>query len=126
MIVECSGRVPAVASGGRHACARARDPALSPDGGRLLFVMNKMGVTRLAMLDLTKEIGGPATEKDIAVLSAPTSEEERILFAAIKALHWAAFAWGAGRLIERPWAIPAIAARPRSVSRKKPPYAPST
>ncbi len=33
-----------------------------------------------------------------------------VLFAAIKALHWAAFAWGAGRLIRRPWAIPAIAA----------------
>lgn len=33
-----------------------------------------------------------------------------VLFAGVKALHWAVFAWGAGRLIHHWWAIPAIAA----------------
>ncbi|MEK6744632.1 MAG: BamA/TamA family outer membrane protein [Nitrospirota bacterium] len=48
---------------------RARDPHPSPDGTRLLFVMNRMGMTRLAMLDLAKAGSGPATEKDITFLT---------------------------------------------------------
>lgn len=48
---------------------RARDPQPSPDGHALLFVMNRMGMTRLAMLDLAKAGSGPATEKDITPLT---------------------------------------------------------
>lgn len=43
-------------------------------------------------------------------LSGPLSLLALVLFAAVKALHWAGFAWGAGLLIRRPWAIPGIAA----------------
>lgn len=48
---------------------RARDPRPSPDGNALLFVMNRMGMTRLAMLDLAKGSHTPATEKDITPLT---------------------------------------------------------
>lgn len=48
---------------------RARDPALAPDGTRLLFVLNRMGMTRLAMLDLAKGSRKPITEKDIMPLT---------------------------------------------------------
>jgi hypothetical protein len=54
---------------------RARDPYPSPDGTRLLFVMNRMGMTRLAMLDLAKGSGRPATEKDIAALTPWGAEQ---------------------------------------------------
>lgn len=43
-------------------------------------------------------------------LSGPLSLLALVLFAAIKALHWAAFAWGAGFVIRQSWAIPAVAA----------------
>lgn len=48
---------------------RARDPHVSPDGTKLVFVMNKLGRTRLAMLDLAKGTSEPATEKDITPLT---------------------------------------------------------
>ena len=54
---------------------RARDPHLSPDGTKLLFVMNKMGMTRLAMLDLAKKLGEPAEEKDIIPLTPWGAEQ---------------------------------------------------
>mgnify|MGYP001610093559 CR=1 FL=1 len=54
---------------------RARDPHPSPDGGRLLFVMNRMGMTRLAVLDLAKGSSEPATEKDITPLT-PWGDEQ--------------------------------------------------
>lgn len=43
-------------------------------------------------------------------LNGPLSLLALVFFASVKALHWAAFAWGAGKLIHRWWAIPAIAA----------------
>jgi Tol biopolymer transport system component len=54
---------------------RARDPQPSPDGTKLLFVMNKMGITRLAMLDLAKGRTDPADEKDIIVLTPWGAEQ---------------------------------------------------
>lgn len=43
-------------------------------------------------------------------LSTPLSLLALVLFAAVKAAHWAFFSWAAGRMIHRWWAIPAIAA----------------
>lgn len=43
-------------------------------------------------------------------LNGPLSLLALVLFAAIKALHWGVFAWGAGMMMRRPWAIPAVAA----------------
>ena len=54
---------------------RARDPHPSPDGGRLLFVMNRMGMTRLALLDLTVDRRRPAEEKDIVPLTSWSVEQ---------------------------------------------------
>ena len=54
---------------------RARDPALSPDGTRLLFVLNRMAMTRLVMVDLTKGSKGPAGEKDILPLTPWGTEQ---------------------------------------------------
>ena len=54
---------------------RGRDPALSPDNSKLLFVMNRMGMTRLAMLDLAKGSKGPAGEKDIIPLTPWSAEQ---------------------------------------------------
>jgi len=49
---------------------RARDPHPSPDGKQLVFVMNRLGMTRLALLDLAVVYRqGPATEKDITFLT---------------------------------------------------------
>ena len=54
---------------------RARDPQVTPDGTKLLFVVNKMGMTRLAMVDLAKAGGRPAVEQDITFLT-PWSVEQ--------------------------------------------------
>ena len=54
---------------------RARDPHPSPDGTMLLFVMNRMGMTRLAALDLAKERSMPVTEKDITPLTPWGAEQ---------------------------------------------------
>jgi Tol biopolymer transport system component len=54
---------------------RARDPHLSPNGTKLLFVMNKMGTTRLAMLDLAKGTTRPVEEKDITPLTTWGTEQ---------------------------------------------------
>jgi Tol biopolymer transport system component len=48
---------------------RARDPCPSPDGRKLLFVTNKLGRTRLAVLELSAIENGPAGEKDVAYLT---------------------------------------------------------
>jgi WD40 repeat protein len=48
---------------------RARDPHPSPDGSKLLFVVNRMGKTRLAVLDLAAGKRLPAGEGDIAYLT---------------------------------------------------------
>ncbi len=48
---------------------RARDPNPSPDGKKLVFVTNKLGRTRLAVLDLSAVRECPATEKDITFLT---------------------------------------------------------
>jgi Tol biopolymer transport system component len=47
---------------------RARDPHPSPDGKKLLFVMNRMGMNRLALLDLSVDHRGPAREQDVIPL----------------------------------------------------------
>ncbi len=49
---------------------RARDPQPSPDGSKLVFVTNRMGMTRLALLDLTSGRKHPAKEKDVVFLTA--------------------------------------------------------
>jgi len=49
---------------------RARDPSLSPDGKKLVFVINKRGRTRLAQADVPNEPYRPIQEKDITWLSA--------------------------------------------------------
>jgi WD40-like Beta Propeller Repeat/Omp85 superfamily domain len=48
---------------------RARDPYPSPDGRKLLFVMNKLGKTRLAMAPVPTVEGSLIEEKDIIYLS---------------------------------------------------------
>jgi Tol biopolymer transport system component len=47
---------------------RARDPHPSPDGTRLIFVTNRLGRTRLALLDLSS-LKHPAEQKDITFLT---------------------------------------------------------
>jgi Tol biopolymer transport system component len=49
---------------------RARDPYLSPDGKKLIFVVNRLGKTRLAEADVPKDFYSPIQEKDITWLSA--------------------------------------------------------
>jgi Tol biopolymer transport system component len=51
---------------------RARDPHPSPDGARLVFVTNRMGMTRLALLDLSTG-KRPAAQKDITFLTEESS-----------------------------------------------------
>ena len=48
---------------------RARDPDPSPDGKKLVFVMNRMARTRLALLDLSSQRKSAAGEKDIVYLT---------------------------------------------------------
>ncbi len=48
---------------------RARDPFPSPDGTRLLFVVNRLGGTRLATLELRRPQRGPAREQDVVWLT---------------------------------------------------------
>ena len=48
---------------------RARDPDPSPDGSKILFVTDRMGMTRLCSLDITAAKQRPAEEKDIACLT---------------------------------------------------------
>ncbi len=48
---------------------RARDPHPSPDGAKLVFVMNSLGRTRLATLDLGSGRSAPAGERDIVPLT---------------------------------------------------------
>jgi Tol biopolymer transport system component len=51
---------------------RGRDPDPSPDGKKLVFVVNKMGMTRLAFLDLSLDDKKyPAAEKDAVFLNEP-------------------------------------------------------
>ena len=49
---------------------RARDPHLSPDGKTLVFVMNRMGMTRIALLNLDATSGRPAEERDIVPVTS--------------------------------------------------------
>ena len=48
---------------------RGRDPHPSSDGKRLVFVMSKAGMTRLAALDIERSLQRPAEEKDVEFLS---------------------------------------------------------
>jgi len=48
---------------------RARDPYPSPDGKNLLFVTNKLGKTRLAVVTIPTDEGSSITEKNITFLT---------------------------------------------------------
>jgi Tol biopolymer transport system component len=48
---------------------RARDPNPSPDGKKLIFVTNRMGMTRLALLDISSERRRPAGTGDVIFLT---------------------------------------------------------
>ena len=54
---------------------RARDPHVSPDGKWLVFVMNRLGMTRLAMLNIEQDRRGPAKEKDILPITPWTADQ---------------------------------------------------
>lgn len=54
---------------------RARDPHVSPDGTWLVFVMSRMGMTRLAMLNIGQGRRGPAQEKDILPITPWTADQ---------------------------------------------------
>ncbi len=49
---------------------RARDPQPSPDGKKLIFVTNRMGMTRLAQLDIPSDRKHLIEQKDIVFLTA--------------------------------------------------------
>jgi hypothetical protein len=49
---------------------RSRDPRPSPDGTKLVFVTNRMGMTRLALLDIASERKKLAEQKDVVFLTA--------------------------------------------------------
>ena len=49
---------------------RGRDPQPSPDGKKIVFVMNRMGMTRLAQLDITFGREEPAGLAEVAFLTA--------------------------------------------------------
>ncbi len=48
---------------------RARDPSPSPDGQKLVFVVNKLGKTRLGLADIPKDRGDLVREKDVTWIS---------------------------------------------------------
>jgi Tol biopolymer transport system component len=48
---------------------RARDPHPSPDGKKLLFVLNRMGMTRLAVADLSAKQRVPVRKNDLTYLT---------------------------------------------------------
>ncbi|MCK9420546.1 MAG: BamA/TamA family outer membrane protein [Nitrospirae bacterium] len=54
---------------------RARDPFPSPDGKRLLFVSNKLGRTRLGIIDIPNDLSSPVLEKDINWLSEESANQ---------------------------------------------------
>ncbi len=48
---------------------RARDPHLSSDGKRLAFVTNRLGMTRLAVMELPDDQRYPVKEKDVTYIT---------------------------------------------------------
>ncbi len=48
---------------------RARDPYPSPDGKKLVFVVNRLGRTRIGTADVPAGAGGPVQEQDVTWLS---------------------------------------------------------
>ena len=52
---------------------RGRDPQPSPDGNKLVFVVNRMGMTRLALLDIASDRKHPAEQKDVVFLTEESS-----------------------------------------------------
>jgi sugar lactone lactonase YvrE len=54
---------------------RARDPHLSADGRRLIFVMNRMGMTRLATLNDPSSRRSPARQEDIVFLTTESMNQ---------------------------------------------------
>ena len=73
---------------------RARDPSPSPDGKRLVFVINKLGKTRLASLALPKELSGPVNEKDLVSLTEESIDQyETPRFSPAPLDGWPTQAW---------------------------------
>jgi len=54
---------------------RARDPNPSPDRTKLVFVMNSLSKTRLAMMNITPNMKLPVTEKELTFLNAESSHQ---------------------------------------------------
>lgn len=54
---------------------RARDPHPSPDGRKILFVMNRMGMTRLAVADLSANRRGPFRQRDLTYLTDESANQ---------------------------------------------------
>jgi Tol biopolymer transport system component len=54
---------------------RARDPFPSPDGRKLIFVMNKLGRNRLGVFNLASPQGGPVGISDITWLSEESEKQ---------------------------------------------------
>ena len=54
---------------------RGRDPDPSPDGKKLVFVTNKLGMTRLALLDISSDRRHPAGAKDVVFLTKESATQ---------------------------------------------------
>ena len=54
---------------------RGRDPDPSPDGKKLVFVTNKLGMTRLALLDISSDRRRPAGAKDVVFLTKESATQ---------------------------------------------------
>ncbi len=54
---------------------RARDPYPSPDGKKLVFVVNKLGKTGLGTADIPERARGPVQEQDVTWLSRESANQ---------------------------------------------------
>ncbi len=54
---------------------RARDPHPSPDGAKLLFVMNRLSKTRLASMNISPDRTFPAQENDVMLLTEESTNQ---------------------------------------------------
>ncbi len=57
---------------------RARDPSPSPDGKKLIFVTNRLGATRLAVLEIPADKARPITEKSVTYLTDESANQYEI------------------------------------------------
>jgi Tol biopolymer transport system component len=54
---------------------RARDPYPSPDGKKFVFVVNKLGKTRIGTADIPRGTRGPVQEQDVTWLSEESASQ---------------------------------------------------